>query len=148
MFQGAAALSLDAKGRLSIPARHRGALAQDHGEVVVTAHPQHCLLIYPAQAWQPIRDKILSGPSLDKRSAALKRLFVGNARDESLDGSGRVLIAPELRKWADLDKAVWLVGQGSHFELWSDERWQQQQQEWEELTTEDLMAPGLEDLSL
>ena len=127
MFQGAAALSLDAKGRLSIPARYRDALRRDQGDVVITIHPDHCLLIYPAEAWQPIRDKILAAPGLDRRAQMLKRLFVGNAREETVDGSGRVLIAPELRKWGELDKSVWLVGQGSHFELWSDDRWQAQQ---------------------
>ena len=57
MFQGATALSLDVKGRLAIPARHREALVQaSSGELVLTAHPHRCLLLYPAPAWAPIRD--------------------------------------------------------------------------------------------
>ena len=147
MFQGAAALSLDAKGRLAIPARHRDALTANDGEVVVTGHPHRCLLIYPAPAWQPIRDKVLAGSSLEPRSAMLKRLLVGFAREEGLDGSGRVLIAPELRKFAELEKSVWLVGQGSHFELWSDARWQEQQEAMFNMGAE-LLPPGLEDLAL
>jgi MraZ protein len=127
MFQGAAALSLDAKGRLAIPARHRDALAGN--DLVLTAHPHSCLLVYPAPAWVPIRDKVLAGSSLEPRSAMLRRLLVGYAREESMDGAGRVLVAPELRKWAKLDKQVHLVGQGDHFELWSDEGWQKQQEE-------------------
>ncbi len=70
-----------------------------------------------------IRAQVLAAPSLDPRSAAIKRLLVGNARDEEMDSAGRVLIAPELRDWAKLEKQVWLVGQGSHFELWSDAGW-------------------------
>ena len=74
MFQGAAALSLDAKGRLAIPARHRDALAKLAGStLVLTAHPHRCLLIYPAPAWEPIRDKVLAGSSLEQRSALLKQ---------------------------------------------------------------------------
>ena len=147
MFQGAAALNLDAKGRLAIPARHRGALAAEGGDIVVTAHPHRCLLIYPAEAWLPIRDKVLAGSSLEQRSAMLKRLLVGFAREEKLDGSGRVLIAPELRGFATLEKTVWLVGQGSHFELWSDAGWQAQQEAMFGMGTE-LLPPGLEDLAL
>ena len=59
MFQGAAALNLDAKGRLAIPARHRDALAVDNGQVVLTAHPHGCCLVYPVPAWIPIRDEVL-----------------------------------------------------------------------------------------
>ena len=72
MFQGAAALSLDAKGRLAIPARHRDALvAASAGQLILTAHPHRCLLLYPGVAWEPIRDKVLAACSLDPRSAAI-----------------------------------------------------------------------------
>lgn len=148
MFQGAAALSLDAKGRLAIPSRHRDALtALSSGQLVITAHPHRCLLVYPVPAWEPIRDKVLAAPSLEARSALLKRLLVGFARDEEMDGAGRVLIAPELRQFAQLDKQVWLVGQGNHFELWSDAGWQKQQEDMLALGAE-LLPPGLETLSL
>ncbi len=148
MFQGAAALSLDAKGRLAIPARHRDALAKLAGnELILTAHPHRCLLIYPAPAWAPIRDKVLAGSSLDQHSALLKRLLVGFARDEEMDSAGRVLIAPELRSFAQLEKQVHLVGQGDHFELWSDAGWQKQR---EAISARgaDLMPAGWETLPL
>ena len=81
MFEGAAAISLDAKGRLAIPARHRESLlAAAEGSLVLTAHPHRCLLLYPSPAWQPIRDPILKASSLDPRSASIKRVLVGNAR--------------------------------------------------------------------
>lgn len=147
MFQGAVALSLDAKGRLAIPARHRDALAVQDGQVVITAHPHRCLLVYPVPAWIPIRDQVLAAPSFDARAAMLKRLLVGYAQDEALDAAGRVLIAPSLRQFAQLEKQVWLVGQGSHFELWSDARWQEQQEQMLALATEGLPA-GFESLAL
>lgn len=148
MFQGAAALSLDAKGRLAIPARHRDALAKLAGStLVLTAHPHRCLLIYPAPAWDPIRDKVLAGSSLEQRSALLKRLLVGFARDEEMDSAGRVLIAPELRNFAQLEKQVHLVGQGDHFELWSDAGWQKQQEAIFALGAE-LLPAGWENLPL
>ena len=147
MFQGAAALSLDAKGRLAIPARHRDALAAaSAGQLVLTAHPHRCLLLYPASAWEPIRDKVLAASCLDQSSAAIKRLLVGNAREETLDSAGRLLVAPELRRFAQFEKQVWLVGQGSHFEIWSDAGWQKEQEA--VFALGDQLPPGLEDLAL
>lgn len=149
MFQGAAALSLDAKGRLAIPARHREALVSAaNGQMILTAHPHRCLLLYPEPAWQPIRDKVLSASSLNPKSAAIKRLLVGNAREETMDAAGRVLVAPELRRFAQLEKLVWLVGQGSHFEIWSDTGWQQQQETFIALGDDPSLPQDLEDLAL
>ena len=148
MFQGAAALNLDVKGRLAIPARHREALVTaSGGELILTAHPHRCLLLYPAPAWEPIRDKVLAASSFNPQSAAIKRLLVGNAREESLDSAGRLLVAPELRQFAQFEKQVWLVGQGSHFEIWSDSGWQKQQDVFLTMGDQQL-PPGLEDLAL
>ncbi len=148
MFEGAAALNLDAKGRLAIPARHRETLlAAAEGSLVLTAHPHRCLLLYPAPAWLPIRDQILKASSLDPRSASIKRVLVGNARTESLDSAGRILVAPELRDYAQFDKTVYLVGMGSHFEIWSEAGWRQQNDLAVEALSGDL-PPGFGDLVL
>ena len=148
MFQGATALSLDVKGRLAVPARHRDALAAaSGGQLVLTAHPHRCLLLYPALAWEPIRDQVLAASSLNVQSAAIKRLLVGNAREEAMDSAGRLLIAPELRQFAQLEKQVWLVGQGSHFEIWSDANWQKQLDIFTGMGDQ-LLPPDLEGLAL
>lgn len=147
MFQGASALSLDAKGRLAVPARHRDALVPDGAPLVITAHLHKCLLVYPKAVWDPIRDKVAAMPGLDPLGGALKRLLIGYAQEEELDSAGRVLIAPAARKWAGLEKQVWLVGQGSHFELWSDAGWEQQQEAMLALAGGPLPA-GFESLSL
>ncbi|MGE5385933.1 MAG: division/cell wall cluster transcriptional repressor MraZ [Betaproteobacteria bacterium] len=149
MFEGAAQLSLDAKGRLAIPARHREPLlAAAAGALVLTANPQGCLLLYPQADWLPIRDKILKAPSFDARSAALKRVLVGNARTEELDSAGRLLVAPELREFAKFEKTVWLVGMGSHFEIWSDAGWKRQHEVAFDALTSDVSPPGFEEISL
>jgi MraZ protein len=114
---------------------------------VITAHPHRCLLVYPQHAWEPISRQIAAMPGLDPRTATLKRLFIGYAQCETLDGAGRTLIAPSLRQWAGLDKQVWLVGQGSHFELWSDVGWQAQQEAMQSLDGDGL-PPGFESLAL
>ncbi|NYH98942.1 division/cell wall cluster transcriptional repressor MraZ [Cupriavidus plantarum] len=116
MFQGASALSLDAKGRMSIPARHREALHQQaEGRVTLTKHPDGCLLLFPRPEWESFRSRIAALP-MDAHW--WKRIFLGNAADVDMDGAGRVLIAPELRSAATLDKEVMLLGMGSHFEIW------------------------------
>ena len=149
MFQGAAELSLDAKGRLAIPARHREALAAAaNGTLVLTVNPQGCLLLYPLPDWEPIRDKILRAPSFDPRSAALKRVLVGNARNEEMDAAGRVLLASELRDQAGLEKTVWLVVMGTHFEIWSDSGWKQQRAVAAAALQGDAPPAGFEDFSL
>ena len=148
IFQGATALNLDAKGRMAVPARHRDALqVLSEGRLVVSAHPHRCLLLYPESAWVPLRDKILAAPSLETQAAMLRRLLIGFAVESEMDAAGRLLLTPELRNYAGLEKSIWLVGQGSHFEIWSDAGWQQQQQAIFALGDR-LLPPGLEGLSL
>lgn len=150
MFQGATALSLDAKGRLSVPARYRDELlAAGQGRLVLTAHPHGCLLLFPMPAWEPLRDQILKTPSFNAQSQSLKRVLVGNAREESLDAAGRLLVAPELRDTAQLEKTVWLVGMGSHFEIWSDGGWKRQNAiAADALGSASESPPGFEDIAL
>jgi len=129
MFQGAAMLNLDAKERLAIPARFREVLnEQGVSSLVLTGHPHRCILVCPPPAWATIRDRLLRASGLEIQTARLKRLLVGHAREETLDANRRVLVAPELRRMASLEKAVWLVGLGDHFELWSDAGWSEQQE--------------------
>jgi MraZ protein len=121
VFQGAAALSLDAKGRMSVPARHRDLLqALCEGQLTITKHPEGCLMVFPRPAWEVFRDKVAALPM---SAAGWKRIFLGNAMDVEIDGSARVLISPELRTAAGLNKDVMLLGMGSHFELWDAERY-------------------------
>src|SRR5690606_13525968 len=127
MFRGATSLNLDAKGRLAIPAKHRDALQnQGSGHLVLTAHPHRCLLLYPQPAWEPIQAKLMALSSFDKQSSMLQRLLVGFAEDIELDSAGRLLVSPVLREFSGLEKQAMLVGQGSHFELWSMESWRAQ----------------------
>lgn len=149
MFQGAAALTLDAKGRLAIPARHRDGLqAASGGSLVLTAHPHGCLLLFPESAWAPIREKVLKASSFDKFAAALKRVLVGQALEMEMDAAGRLLVSPELRAFAKIDKSVRLVGLGSHFELWSEEGWARQTEVAQQAMALDEPPAGFEDFAL
>ena len=127
MFRGATHLSMDAKYRLAVPAKHRDALlTQGAGNLVLTAHPHRCLLLYPQPAWAPIEAKINGLSSFNPKTSAYQRMMVGQAEDVTLDGTGRLLVSPVLRGFASLDKDVMFVGQGSHFELWNLDAWNKQ----------------------
>jgi MraZ protein len=116
VFQGASAINLDAKGRMSIPAKHRDALAiQCEGRLTLTKHPEGCLLFFPRPVWEIHREKIAAWPM---SARAWQRIFLGNACDVEMDSAGRILIAPELRSAVGLSKDVMLIGMGSHFEIW------------------------------
>jgi MraZ protein len=116
VFQGASALNLDAKGRMSVPAKHRDALMlQCEGRVTLTKHPHGCLLFFPRPVWEQHREQIAAWPM---SARAWQRIFLGNASDVEMDSAGRILIAPELRAAAGLSRDVMLLGMGSHFEIW------------------------------
>lgn len=122
VFQGSSALTLDAKGRMSIPARYRDALQSDEqGCLTLTRHPDGCLMLYPRSTWETKRAQIAALPAVAR---PLQRLLLGSAQDVDMDSAGRILVAPELRDAAGLAREVMLLGLGSHFELWDREQWE------------------------
>ncbi|AFV00682.2 division/cell wall cluster transcriptional repressor MraZ [Simiduia agarivorans] len=127
MFLGSHSISMDAKGRLAIPARIRESLVElCAGKLVVTAHTEErCLLVYPEPQWLEILPKIEALPSFNKIARRTQRLLIGYATPLEVDGNGRVLLPPTLREYAQLDKKLMLVGQGKKLELWSEASWLQ-----------------------
>ena len=148
MFQGAAQLNLDSKGRLAIPSRYRDMLLMHcSGQLVLTADADGCLLIYPQPEWQPIREKLMQLSAFNPRTRSLQRFLVGHAEDVLMDAAGRVLISSTLRQYAALDKHVMLVGQGNKFEVWDEARWQTQNEKMTGYADNDL-PPELEGFTL
>ena len=148
MFQGANQINLDAKGRMAVPTRAREPLTQGGTvKLVLTAHPDSCLLLYPAPAWEPIRAQVMSFPSLDRQASLWKRLLVGFAQEVEPDAAGRLLVPPELRDFAKIDRQVMFVGQGSHFEIWDLESWNAQLESLRSGGSPTL-PPGMENFSL
>jgi len=124
VFRGVAQLNLDSKGRLAVPARFRDALAaRCSGHLVVTADSDRCLLIYPQPDWEPIEQKLMALSSFNAQIRELQRRLVGYAEDVAMDATGRILVPPALRRFAQLEKSVVLVGQGHKFELWNKDGW-------------------------
>jgi MraZ protein len=122
-FHGAAVITLDAKGRVAIPTRHRAVLLDSGKSLVLTAHPDGCVLIYPAPEWEPVRAKVESFPSFDPKASWWKRLLLGFEEHVSADGAGRILLPPALRLHAGLERDAMMVGQGRYFELWDSGVW-------------------------
>lgn len=127
MFQGAAQLTLDGKGRLSMPTRHRDALlAQCDGRMTLTRHPDGCVLFYPRPTWEAKRPEIANLPY---SARGLQRMLLGSALDVELDSSGRVLVPAELRTPCAIERDVMLLGMAAHFELWDVQRLAQHEKE-------------------
>jgi MraZ protein len=125
MFRGVSHISMDAKGRMALPARHREKLLADcAGQLVATIDTQSpCLLIYPLPTWETIEREIQELPSLNPAVRRFQRLLIGYASDLELDGSGRVLLPQSLREYASLEKKLVLVGQVNKMELWDEAAW-------------------------
>lgn len=118
---GSSPLTLDGKGRLAIPARVREVLETlGATELVVTKHPDGPVLIFPPAAWAKVAEQIAALP-MD--AAPIKRFFVGNATEVQPDASSRILIPPELRRYAGLERDVMLLGMLTHLELWDEQRY-------------------------
>jgi MraZ protein len=116
VFLGASSLSLDAKGRLSVPTRHHDALmTSSSGQVVITKHPHGCLMILPRPEWDIFSAKI---SALPMSSLWVKRIFLSNAMSVELDSTGRIHISPELREATGISRETTLRGMGNYFELW------------------------------
>lgn len=148
VFQGANQVNLDAKGRMAVPARVREPLTQGGTvKLVLTAHPEGCLLLYPEPAWEPIRARVMAFPSLDRQLNLWKRLLIGFAQECEPDGAGRLLIPPELRDFAHITRQVMFVGQGTHFEIWDLEQWNAQLEILRSGGSPTL-PPGMENFSL
>jgi MraZ protein len=121
VFQGPSALTLDSKGRIAMPVRHRDVLTtMGAAKVTVTKNPPGGLLIFPPAAWADFSARVAALPM---ESSGWKRLFLGNAVEVEIDASSRVLVAPELRDFADLSRDVMLLGMGNYLELWDKRRY-------------------------
>lgn len=144
MFRGVQHLSIDAKGRLALPARQRDRLQSFcAGQLIVTIDPQsRCLLLYPLPTWEDIEREIQRQlPAVDLVARGFQRLLIGHASDLECDTSGRVLIPAALREYAHLDKRAVLVGQVNKLELWDEDTWLAERETWLRMVSEHDAMP-------
>ncbi len=138
MFRGVTAINLDAKGRFAIPTRYREEL-QDCCErrLVVTVAVNEkcmgepgCLWLYPLPEWEKLELTISKLPTLNKMAGKLRRFLIGNATEAEMDAQGRILLSDKLRKCAEMEKKLILVGQLNKFEIWNEAAWNEKESEW------------------
>jgi MraZ protein len=132
MFRGINSATLDAKGRMALPARLRETFAAvASGKLVVTIDAKdRCLMMYPLPAWEEVQQRLASLPNMNPRSRTLQRLLMGHATDLEPDGNGRVLLPQKLRDHAQLDKKLVLVGLGNKVEIWGEAQWESRMEQW------------------
>ncbi|EGQ61214.1 mraZ protein, partial [Acidithiobacillus sp. GGI-221] len=85
---------------------------------------------YPLPTWEKVERRIAELPSNNPAARQFQRLFVGQSEELRLDAQARILLSPNLRKFAELDKELVLVGQIDKFEIWDAARWDACQETW------------------
>jgi MraZ protein len=152
MFRGLNTVNLDAKGRLAVPARFREVLAKlDCAELVLTLNPwDRSLWLYPVAEWEQIEIKLSVLSDLDKHSRRTKQIMRGYATDCCCDAQGRLLLPPELREIAELEKQTVVLGQGNKLEIWNAASWHAERDGWLSDVAGDAgtPSPALDSLSL
>ena len=120
MFMGEYRHTIDAKGRLIVPAKFREQLGDSF---VVTRGMDGCLFGYTQEEWNILETKLQKLPLTKKDARAFVRFFYSAATECEIDKQGRINIPKSLRTHADLQKKCVVVGVSNRFEIWSEDRW-------------------------
>ncbi len=120
MFIGEYTVSMDAKGRIAIPAKFR---AQLNAAAVVTRGLDQSLFLYPKTGWEAMAAKISALPLTQANSRAFARLMLAGAYDAELDKQGRMMVPDYLRKFAGLSKRIVIAGLYNRIEIWDEQAW-------------------------
>ena len=152
MFRGINSVTLDAKGRMALPARHREAIrARSAGRLVTTIDRlEPSLLVYPLPDWEALQARLQKMANMHPPVRILQRLLIGHATDMELDANGRVLLPQMLREHAELERKLVVVGQGNKIEIWNESNWQERMENWlgKDLETALEQVGDLEGLSI
>ena len=120
-FKGGPVLTLDGKGRITVPARWRDVLVSAvQGQMMVSKSHVRCLSLFPRPVWDQFETRLNTLPA---SADGLRRLYIGSATEAAIDGASRLLLPPELRVWAGLEREVVFMGLGNRFELWDKARY-------------------------
>ena len=120
-FKGGPVLTLDGKGRVTVPARYRDLLMSTvGGQMMVSKSHVRCLSLFPRPVWDQFEARLMGLPA---SADGLRRLYIGSATEVAIDSGSRVLLPPELRAWAGLEREVVFMGMGNRFELWDKARY-------------------------
>lgn len=132
MFLGQYRHSFDEKNRLTVPSRFREPIAG--GAFVVQGLDPNLMVLTP-EAFDIIYQRLMAMNLTDPVARLLRRVILGNASQVDIDSAGRILLPQNLRDFAGLQSEAVLIGQGDYFEIWSPERWQEQQEQVDDAET-------------
>lgn len=120
MFLGDYQHTLDAKGRVSLPAKFR---AEMTGKLVIAKGLEGCLYVYPADEYAAFVKRLMEKDDFDPRFRKVRRYFTTGAVEAELDSAGRITLPPLLREFAKLEKDVSITGNGNRIEVWDTGSW-------------------------
>lgn len=126
-FVGSSSHNLDGKFRLTVPSKWRGKATEADLEYIGMPDPDGCIAVYPPRKIEMLEDKAAEISIGDTRGQDVLAHVFGNSETFSFDKQGRIILPEGLRKHAKIDKAIVLVGQLSHFRIWSAEEFEKKQ---------------------
>lgn len=129
MFMGQYNHSIDAKGRIIVPAKLRDELGDNF---VVTRGLDNCLFVYSMEDWGVFEEKFSTLPLNNKDVRQVTRYFMSNAFTCEVDKQGRFILPNNLKSFAGLDKDIMLIGAGTHVEIWDKEKWDEYNQSFDD----------------
>jgi MraZ protein len=121
LFYGEYQHSVDAKGRVIVPAKFRDGLGE---KFIVTKGLDNCLFAYSPEEWSNLETKLKSLPFTDKDVRAFVRFFFAGATECEVDKQGRILLPQNLREYAGLEKDVYVIGVSTRVEIWDKAKWE------------------------
>lgn len=120
MFLGEYQHTLDAKGRVSLPAKFR---TETTDRLVVSKGLDGCLWVFPADRYEEFASNLLSKDDFKKTSRKVQRYFMAGAAEVEIDSAGRISVPSVLREFAGLEKELAVIGAGHRIEIWNAEQW-------------------------
>ncbi len=125
MFLGSYEHTLDAKGRLAIPAKLRNSLGD---KAVLTKSTDRCLVLYPMEAWNELAAQLSQLSPVDRNARDLQYFIFGGASECDIDAQGRIIVPSLLRQYAGIEGDVITVGMNTHIVIWSKAAWLEREQ--------------------
>jgi len=143
MFLGEYQHSLDAKGRIIVPSKFREELG---ARFIATKGLDNCIFLYPPDEWKTIEEKLRSLPFTRADVRSFARFFFSGASEMEMDKQGRIVLPPNLRDYAGIEKELIVIGVGARVEIWAGDKWAQYNQTAEssyEVIAENLVGLGI-----